>query len=71
MAAMAALTGIITLTLAGCGLKGPLYLPQQKKSKTPGAPQPAPNGPPSDTAPPAAAPASPTAASPAAPASQS
>lgn len=73
MAAMAALTGIITLTFAGCGLKGPLYLPQQKKTKTPGAPQPGAPAPasPADSAPPDSAPASPSAVPPAAPSSQS
>jgi predicted small lipoprotein YifL len=77
MAAMAAWTGVTTLTLAGCGLKGPLYLPQQKKTKTPGVatpgpPAPAsPDGPPADSAPPAAAPTSPSAAPAAAPSSQS
>jgi predicted small lipoprotein YifL len=51
MAAMAAWTGVTTLTLAGCGLKGPLYLPQQKKTKTPGVATP---GAPAPTSPSAA-----------------
>jgi predicted small lipoprotein YifL len=57
-----ALSGAIALggTLSGCGLKGPLYLPQQKKTRVPATPaNPAPeptdtpgDTPPSDTSPP-------------------
>jgi predicted small lipoprotein YifL len=54
-----ALSGAIALGagLSGCGLKGPLYLPQQKKSRVPATPSnPAPDTspagtPPTDTSP--------------------
>jgi predicted small lipoprotein YifL len=49
-----ALSGVIALgaALSGCGLKGPLYLPQQKKSRVPATPSnPTPDTSPADTPP--------------------
>ncbi len=46
----------LCIALGGCGLKGPLYLPQQKKSRvpaTPSNPTPDTSPPTSDTTPPA------------------
>jgi predicted small lipoprotein YifL len=45
-AVMFALCATLGGALSGCGLKGPLYLPQQKKSKVPPTPSnPAPDEP--------------------------
>jgi predicted small lipoprotein YifL len=44
-------------TLAGCGQKGPLYLPNQKKSKVPPTQQPQGTPPPATTPAPASSPA--------------
>ena len=57
LAALLALT--MTGALQGCGLKGPLYLPQQKKTKVPPNPtNPAPDTPEATPAPAPAPPAS-------------
>jgi predicted small lipoprotein YifL len=48
-AALFALCATLGGALSGCGLKGPLYLPQQKKSKVPDTPSnPAPDAPPAE-----------------------
>jgi predicted small lipoprotein YifL len=42
----------LCVALSGCGLKGPLYLPQQKKSRVPATPSnPTPDTSPTDTPP--------------------
>jgi predicted small lipoprotein YifL len=73
LAATALLGLVISGALQGCGQKGPLYLPQQKKSKVPATPiNPAPDTP--DAAPdaaPAASPPAPAGAAATAPSSQS
>jgi predicted small lipoprotein YifL len=61
LAAAALLALVMTGALQGCGLKGPLYLPQQKKTKVPANPtNPAPDTPeaPPAPTPPASAPSS-------------
>ncbi len=49
---------LVALLLAGCGQKGPLYLPDKKKAKVPATQQPQTQTPPAQPAPPSLPPTS-------------